>query len=185
MKTTSLLTLLLLLPAYGQQLQVVFRDAATAEQLAEQFRRSSLENPMKRFVPADNPEAPDPSVVNRVANLVETSDIISFNGKTTLVPKCALLKIPENYGNRVNHPPAGNAVPSWSDFYALNRGWITTIEIKRIQAQGDEPIASEVLEKISKSRNLIVATYMGGPISLLPPKEQIALIETVSQDTQP
>ncbi len=161
----------------------MYRDAATHEALAEKFRGSKLADPMARF-PKAEARGTDPSVTHKAANLVETSDIISFNGTTTLVPKRALIQIPPKFADRINNHPEGAAVLSWADFYAHNRGWITTVEVKRVQAQGKERIDAEVLEQMGKSSNLIVAVYKGGPISLLPLKDQ-AKNETANQQPQP
>ena len=61
-------------------------------------------------------------------------------------------------------------VPDW--MAGQNRGWITTVEVSRVQAEGNLAIAEETRERIGKSMNLVVATYMGGPISVLPLKEE-------------
>ena len=44
------------------------------------------------------------------------------------------------------------------------------MEITRVQAEGNEPIAEDTRQVMTKCLNLMVATYQGGPISLLPPK---------------
>lgn len=77
----------------------------------------------------------------------------------------------------------GAKIVGWSDFFTANRGWITTVEVSRVQAEGNLAIAEETQERIGKSRNLVVATFMGGPISVLPlkePKEAKELTETAS-----
>ena len=84
------------------------------------------------------------------------------------MPKHAILQVPATCSGRLKIEP-GAKIVSWADFYAANRGWITTVEIVIVQAEGKQPIAEETKKMMSKSRNLIVATYQGGPISLLPP----------------
>ena len=49
-------------------------------------------------------------------------------------------------------------------------GWITTVEVSRVQAEGNLALADETAKRIQKSASLIVATYQGGPISVLPLK---------------
>jgi hypothetical protein len=61
-------------------------------------------------------------------------------------------------------------IVSWADFFAANRGWISTVEVSRVQAEGNKPLAEESQKFMSTSRNLVVATYQGGPISVLPLK---------------
>lgn len=151
------------------------RDAATHEQLSQKLRVMEQADPMKKL-PVSKCE--DPSK-NLPKDLISQSDMISFGGMTTLVPKMAILQIPKAYADRIKYVP-GTQITSWSDFYALNRGWITTVEISRVQAEGKEPLPEATTKVLSKSGNLIVATYMGGPISKLPPKTPVDQNATVS-----
>jgi hypothetical protein len=166
---------------HTQQAKPAFRDAATNEQLTEKYRKVSLENPMKHLPPA---QGADPSVENRVGNLLENSDILSFNGLTTLVPKSALVLVPEKFKATVNNHQAGSKIVSWLDFYSVNRGWISTVEVTFAQARGEEPVSPETLATLGESGNMIVAVLKGGPISVLPPKKE-APAEPASQDKQP
>jgi hypothetical protein len=52
----------------------------------------------------------------------------------------------------------------------VNRGWITTVDITRLQAEGNQPIPEKNRKLMTQCRNLMVATYQGGPISVLPAK---------------
>ena len=67
----------------------------------------------------------------------------------------------------------GVTLQSWREFYAVNRAWVTTVEVTQNQAEGKDPIAEPVKQQMLKSGNLIVATYLGGPISVLPIKVPI------------
>ena len=156
-----------------------FRDAATHEQLARALRYAESIDPMKKLEAA---EGDDPSKVNQPANLLEQSDIICFNGLATLVPKRAILATPANYKQRLAMQP-GARIVGWSEFHAANRGWVTTVEVSRVQAEGNKAIAEETLEQIAKSTNLVVATYLGGPISVLPLK--VPEPETQTVNVQP
>jgi len=71
----------------------------------------------------------------------------------------------------------------WTDFLTANRGWITTVEVSRTQAEGNEAMNEELADRIGKNRNMVVATYKGGPISVLPMKEPIE--EKTTTPTQP
>ena len=145
---------------------VAMQEAVTHEQLVLVRSKSDHLDPMKLLAEA---QGADPSVVNRPKSLLDQSDIISFGNFATLVPKRAILQIPKNLAGRIQIKP-GVTIQSWSDFFAANRGWITTVEVSRTQAEGNAPIAEETATRISKSSNLIVATYLGGPISVLPIK---------------
>lgn len=146
----------------------VYRDAETHDQIAKKLAVSQKKNPMAKL---EESEGEDPSVKNRPQDLISSSDIISFNGHTTLVPKHAIIQIPEKYKNRINKHVSGYKVIGWLEFYTLNRGWITTVEIDKKQAEGRKPLDENIYESFKKNPNLIVATYSTGPISLLPLKE--------------
>lgn len=144
-----------------------FRDAPTHEQLARVRQKSDQKDPMKRLSEA---KGDDPSKANQPVNLLDQSDIISFGGIATLVPKRAILATPAKHKERLTMQP-GSKIVGWAEFYASNRGWITTVEVSRVQAEGNTAIAEDTRERIDKSTNLVVATFMGGPISVLPLKE--------------
>ncbi len=179
MKATSIFSLVALLPivAEGQARttsQPRMRDVVTHEQLALAFRKAEQKDPMRVMTAA---EGEDPSKSNQPINLLENSDIISFGGLATLVPKRAILATPTNHKQRLGIQP-GVRIVGWAEFYAKNRGWITTVEVSRVQAEGNLPIAEETQERIGKSSNLVVATCLGGPISVLPAKVTEPATET-------
>ena len=122
---------------------------------------------MKHLVPATGE---DPSNANRPKDILAESDIISYRGLATLVPKRAILMTPKTYSGLIKFESGAKFV-SWIDFYTANRGWISTVEVSRTQAEGNAPIAEETRKSIGTSRNLVVATFKGGPISVLPLKE--------------
>lgn len=155
------------------------RDASTHAQLSLAHSKAAETDPMRNMVPA---KGPDPSLINPPKNLVANSDVICFGGLVTLVPKRAILGIPKNLADRLKFQP-GSKIINWEDFYAQNRGWITTVEVSRTQAEGNQPMAEEVSKNIGKSMNLVVATYRGGPISVLPLKVPVETAEGVSAQT--
>lgn len=146
------------------------RDAATHEQLAMTYRKAAQLDPMRNMPPA---KGADPSVTNQPKDILSESDIICYNGTATLVPKRAILNLPAAMQSRLKFLP-GSKIVSWMDFFAINRGWISTVEVSRLQAEGNEALKQETSTRIGKSTNLVVATYMGGPISVLPPKVPVA-----------
>jgi hypothetical protein len=147
----------------------VMQDAATHDQLSDRLRVANNQSPLVKFTPADGP---DPSKVEEGENLINRSDFISFNGLATIVPKRAVLHIPAALSNRLKLQQ-GSKVQTWSEFYASNRGWITTVEVSRVQAEGNQALAEDLLKRIQKSNSVIVATYQGGPISVLPLKAPV------------
>jgi hypothetical protein len=180
MKQLLILTIALSGIVHGQQRQ--FRDAATHDSLLPLFQKSQRETPVRKFTPSTGE---DPTVTNVPGNLIERSDVISFNGNTTLIPKFAIIQIPASFKERINNHTPGNRIVTWGGFYSVNRGWITTVEVSRLQAEGKEPIAPEIVDVYSKSRNLVIATFNGAPISVLPPKEEENPIQTASKEETP
>jgi hypothetical protein len=147
---------------------VEMHDAATHEQLAAAREMGRQTDPMKSLKPANGV---DPSIANQARSFLAESDIISFGGISALVPKRAILQIPGTFTDRIKPAPGARLV-GWKEFYAANRGWITTVEVSRVQAEGNQPMSKEAKTQMVRCGNLVVATYMGGPISVLPLKVQ-------------
>lgn len=154
----------------------VMRDVVTHDQLVEKLRAATNHGPAVHFKPS---EGADPTKVNKPSDIVSQSDFLSFAGRATLVPKHAILHIPPRFADRIKFKP-GSKVQTWAEFYAMNRAWITTVEVSRQQAKGAEPLAEELRERFQKAGNVVVATYKTGPISVLPPK---APVETTATET--
>lgn len=157
-----------------------FRDALTHEDLV---RRRETDDPRRPLAEFQEATGPDPAASNPKRDLVASSDIICYNGNATLVPKRAIISMPERYKTRLQFRP-GSKILRWADFYRLNRGWITTVEINRLQAEGNVALSEETLEAVAESPNLVVATMKGGPISLLPPAESSAPVEAGTEDDE-
>ena len=153
----------------------VFRDAATHEQISKIRQETQANDPMKSL---GKSEGNDPSKENQPLNLVESSDVVSFQGLTTLVPKRAIIMLPDNFKDRINNHTPGNRVVGWLDFYAANRGWITTVEISRAQAGGRESLDEGLSAQLGKSKNMVVTVMDSGPISYLPYREEKEKDET-------
>ena len=142
------------------------REVPTNASMQEAFRRAQQDNPMRN--PPPEAEAEDVKV-NPPVDLIASSDILCHRGKATLVPKRAILHRPGNLEGRLALVK-DSQILTWADFYKLNRDWIKTIEVTRAQAEGVEPLAEESYEMLEQSKILVIATYKGGPISVLPLK---------------
>jgi hypothetical protein len=157
------------LTAVGQapdKAPTAMRDAPTHAQLTAAFEKLKVKDPMKSMTPS---KGTDPAKEYVAKGILEDSDIICFGDVATLVPKQAILAAPLAMKSRIGIQP-GVKIVGWAEFYAANRGWITTMEVDLKQAEGNKVIAPEMRLQITKSKNLVVATCQGGPISVLPPK---------------
>jgi hypothetical protein len=141
------------------------KDAATHEQLVAQLRKAQQEAPVK-LLPAA--QGGDPTR-HAPADLLSQSDILCFGGIATLVPKRSVLRIPHNLAPRMRLAPDATLM-GWAEFFAKNRGWITTVEVSQGQAEGKVALAEDLTKSLGDNPNLVVATYQGGPISLMPLK---------------
>ncbi len=139
-------------------------DVATHDDLSEKLRNSP--DPTVTLQPAP---ATDPSKIWKPDDLLARSDFFCLGGQATLVPKGAILHLPAAYADRMKLVD-GAKIVVWSDFLAVNRGWIQTLEVTRRQAEGDDPFPEDTVKALEKSPNVVVATLKGGPISVLPPK---------------
>lgn len=147
--------------------KIQMRDAATHDSLARTLQAANNRDPMADI---QSSEVEDPSKNAVPTHILDRADIISYNGLTTLVPKRAILALPETLKTRVGTHGEGHRIVAWSEFLIANRGWLTTLEVSRAQAEGNLPIPESSRKRINKSGNMIVATYQGGPVSVLPLK---------------
>ena len=156
---------LMMLTALSSAEPGVMRDVATHDQIVALMRKDQQADPMKSLAES---KLDDPAK-NLPNDLIGQSDIVSFGGYATLVPKRAILQIPQNFADRI-HFVEGSRILGWSEFLALNKGWITTLEISRAQAEGNVDLPEETHKQLSTCTSLVVCTYKGGPISRLPLK---------------
>lgn len=146
--------------------RMVVREAPTHDQIVEFARKAKEANPPPVFTPA---QGEDPSKANKLGDLISRSDILCFQGRATLVPKRAVLHVPKSLAGRLGMQE-GSQIGSWTDFLNVNRGWIRTVAVTRVQAEGNEPMPEAVLKSFVKEQRVVIATYQEGPISVLPLK---------------
>ena len=160
----------------------VFRDAHTHQSLVTHYESSleadplrALETPKLDYDPVKEQKKP--------ADLVEQSDIISFRGKSALIPKDAIVYVPERLSDRLRMEESSQIV-GWSKFYYPNRSWIRTVEVSLAQVTGEEPLAQGMQEMMERSGKIVVATYKGGPITVLPYREPEETPKAFDPETQ-
>lgn len=99
-------------------------------------------------------------------DLQETSTFLESSGLFTIVPKGAVIHVPEKLRAMVVETPTiGSKFQAWQEFQVANRGRISTFEITFDQAAGKARIDKDKLEVARKSDSLIVAVCRGGAIS--------------------
>lgn len=142
------------------------RKAPTNEELVLRLRQSEKEMAEMKESRTLSSTA-DPTVTHQPADFISSSQILCYNGALTFVPKLAVLQFPKNYEDRLKAQPKAR-IQNWQDFYAANIGWITTVEVSKIQAQGRQALSEDTSVHISKCGKLVVATFNGHPISVHP-----------------
>lgn len=147
----------------------VYRDAATHDRLARVVVRQA--DPLLELPVAQISEEARVAQSERPKSLVERSEILHSGGLVTLLPKRAVLNLPPSLAGVKSWPEGGRLV-RWEEFYRNNRGWIKTVEVTRDQAEGFKPLPESLIESMSKSTQVVVATYQGGPISVMPVKQE-------------
>jgi|GEM_PF-568091 len=143
------------------------RDAARHEDLAQKLKMSAHHDPIRNLGPAIGNLDEDPAKRVTDRDLVKESTVLNYRGFLTLVPKRAVIHTPANYEDRFK-PTDEATVQSWGDFFKGNRGWIRTLEVSREQAMGLAPMDEAIMTTLQESSQVVVATFKGGPISVMP-----------------
>lgn len=117
---------------------------------------SSLEKPAKNAAPTS--QAVEQSIIKQ--------SIILHDGKNwTIVPKGAVIFLPEAMKSHVDVKPVGTLL-TWIDFLTKNRSWITTNDVSFNQAAGSESLPAERVAFWAKQDKVVVAVHQNGPISV-------------------
>ncbi len=104
------------------------------------------------------PESPSRSIIAQ-------SEILHDGIHWTLVPKGAVLFVPDRKSGNVGSRPVGSLLP-WLEFLTRNPEWISTSETTLEQAAGKVPIPAAKSEFWEKQDRVIIAVNMGGPVSV-------------------
>lgn len=103
--------------------------------------------------------------------LYKNSHIIVNRGQHTIIPKKSILVLPEHLKSRVVNKPSGEFI-LWPDFKRSNQDWIWTLEVSLNQAKGITPLPKKKIKDLEKLNRVVVALYLGNPVSVLPPKRK-------------
>ena len=127
------------------------------------------ETPMTLLPP---PPAKDgPNVRRPEAQSIIKQSLVLNDGKNwTLIPKGAVIFLPEAMKSRVDAKPSGTLL-GWLDFLTRNQAWITTNDISFDQAAGRKPLPAERVAFWPKQDKVVIATHQNGPITVRVSKE--------------
>jgi hypothetical protein len=141
-------------------------EPVSAEELSNRLRYARQNDPIRKLVPPGNPGS-DPSKGTHGRDLIAESTILNHGGLMTLVPKRAVLHLPEALESRVGTRDGAELQP-WVKFFEVNRSWLHAEPVTRERALGKTPFSAEETKALRSSGKIIIATYEGGPISVLP-----------------
>jgi hypothetical protein len=98
-------------------------------------------------------------------SIVKQSIILNDGKHWTLVPKGAVIFLPEAMKSRVNGKPVGILL-TFTDFLTRNHAWVATNEVSFKQAAGSEQLPAESTTFWAKQDKVVIAVHQNGPISV-------------------
>lgn len=98
-------------------------------------------------------------------SIIKQSMILTDGKNWTLIPKGAVIFLPEAMKDRANGKPTGTLL-SWADFLAKNIAWITTNDVSFDQATGAKPLPAERVAFWATQEKIVIAVHQQGPISV-------------------
>jgi len=141
-------------------------EPVKGEALANRLRIANQNDPVRKVGPRAG-EAKDPAPRFTGRDLVKESAVLSRGALMALVPKRAVLHLPDSLKDSTG-VKEGSTLVSWQEFLKSNRSWIRTVEVSRERATGKKPFSAEEAEALRSSGRVVVATFQGGPIAVLP-----------------
>lgn len=154
------LSITLATSSFAEPLLVV--APVTAKELAEKQQNDSLSD-------LSQTEKSEARVTRSTSqSIIAQSEILHDGEHWTLVPKGAVLFVPEKKSQNVGARPVGTLL-QWSDFLAKNPAWISTHETSYAQASGDTPLPEKTVKHWAQQDRIVIAVHHGGPISVARP----------------
>ncbi len=152
------------MPSLGQDAgKAPFRNAPSHEDLAAAYERSKGEDPIRGL--GQDPEILAQAKEYSQASLLDRSDALAHSGLATLLPKGAVLFVPEAMAGRASLAE-GTVLVDWREFYRSNSHWLLPWNVRLAQAIGEEPLDLGQLERLKRMGKVVVATCFDQPISL-------------------
>lgn len=141
-------------------------EPVKGETLANRLRIANQNDPIRKLGPRAG-EPGDPASRFTRRDLIRESAVLSRGTVMTLLPKRAILHLPETLKDSTG-VKEGSTLVSWQEFLNSNRSWIRTVEVSRERAIGQKPFSVKEAEALRSSGRIVVATFQGGPIAVLP-----------------
>ncbi len=144
----------------AQQARDVVSEEALRKQVAEapslKSQLTAKAKPLTKAAPA-------------IQSSLWTNSIILADGeKFTLVPVGSILHLPAELRGHVAAKPQGDFT-FWPSFLKRNAAWLAAKDVPLSLSRGNAQEAKALLKSLSYDKRLIVATYKGGPITILEP----------------
>jgi len=98
-------------------------------------------------------------------DLMDYSEFIGIDGYVTLLPKGAIIHVPERLKANVL-PKAVGRYLAWPEFSARYRGLVGVREVTLDESSGKKPLDPKAFEVSKKSGLILVAIHAGSPISV-------------------
>lgn len=130
------------------------RPATSREQLVARLKQQ------QEGVAIASPEEQQPRW-----DLAANSEFITFNGDSTLIPKRAIIHLPEASKKNVVQTATGKVL-SWLEFSAKYPALVTRVDVTIKHASGQESLDPKVMESFAKDTRIVVAVLSGSPISV-------------------
>lgn len=113
------------------------------------------------FRPTEKPEMPVRG------NLYADSALLSDGQNHTLIPKDALIWVPDALRDRVVEKPVGRLI-LWPEF-VRQHSWVRAEELSLETSEGKTPLTEDQWKKLRQPHFIVVSVHLGNPISLILP----------------
>lgn len=136
------------------------RERITDAELAKIRAASPSSFDKSKAKPIEKPEV----TVKR--DIYQISDVLVDGGFHTVIPKGAVLSVPESLTNRIASKAEGK-FQFWPEFYERNKAWIRLQEVEVDVALGKVPLPESVVKMLGTESKMVIASFKGNPITVL------------------
>lgn len=141
------------------------RQLTEKELLALRNSSKARQIELQASTPKENKSHPSKS------GILDRSTVIVSGGNWTIVPKGALLYVPQRYQNCFDVEGTGTFL-DFKEFFLKNRSWLVTHSVTLEQARGKSALSEQTIKGFVTSGRAVVSVFRGGPISTRPYKEE-------------